>query len=453
MRIVREPRRDRRPGAGRATRRAGRVRRSHAVRRAARRAAAPRRDPGAGRRSTATWCTSSSASARCSAGTRRSSRRAPRSRSRPGCASAWGPRRWPSRARRATATPGRSSSSSTARATTRVLLPRDEHAPAGRAPGHRSRHRLDLVHAQLRIAAGEPLPWTQAELTQRGHAIECRVYAEDPAQDFLPQAGPLLLYREPRGPGIRVDAGVAEGDSVSVHYDPCSQSSSCRANRGRSSSAARRPRCASSPCSAFPRTPRTCSRSCSIPRSPRARSTRASSIARHPALVAAIAARQPPPRPIAAAAASFASPVPRGPPREGHPAVPDPWTTLQGWRPGVSARTLSVRAAGEREITAAVDAKGTWRSTAAYAARETWPGTWHVTSGGRTSPVHVARDEAATGCTPRGRCSGWRSPRRAAAGGRGGRATRQRARRRRCPPRCARCSSRPARPCAPATPS
>ena len=61
---------------------------------------------------------------------------------------------------------------------------------------------------------------TQEALTQRGHAIECRVYAEDPAQGFLPQAGPLLLYREPQGPGIRVDSGVAEGGEVSVHYDP-----------------------------------------------------------------------------------------------------------------------------------------------------------------------------------------------------------------------------------------
>jgi acetyl/propionyl-CoA carboxylase alpha subunit len=79
---------------------------------------------------------------------------------------------------------------------------------------------LDLVHAQLHIAAGEPLPWTQESLVQRGHALECRVYAEDPAQEFLPQAGPLLVYREPRGPGVRVDSGVAEGDEISVHYDP-----------------------------------------------------------------------------------------------------------------------------------------------------------------------------------------------------------------------------------------
>ena len=79
---------------------------------------------------------------------------------------------------------------------------------------------VDLVRAQLAVAAGEPLPWRQAALSQRGHAIECRVYAEDPAAGFLPQAGRLLLYREPSGPGIRVDAGVVEGGEVPVTYDP-----------------------------------------------------------------------------------------------------------------------------------------------------------------------------------------------------------------------------------------
>jgi len=79
---------------------------------------------------------------------------------------------------------------------------------------------VDLVAAQIRIAAGEPLPWPQEHLLQRGHAIEVRIYAEDPARDDLPQAGPLLLYREPSMPGVRVDTGVTEGGEVSVHYDP-----------------------------------------------------------------------------------------------------------------------------------------------------------------------------------------------------------------------------------------
>jgi acetyl-CoA carboxylase biotin carboxylase subunit len=79
---------------------------------------------------------------------------------------------------------------------------------------------VDLVHAQLLVAAGRPLPWQQEQISQRGHAIEARVYAEDPDNGFLPQPGRLLLYREPRMPGVRVDSGVREGDLVSPHYDP-----------------------------------------------------------------------------------------------------------------------------------------------------------------------------------------------------------------------------------------
>jgi len=78
---------------------------------------------------------------------------------------------------------------------------------------------VDLVRAQICIAAGEPLRWTQSDLRQRGHAIEARIYAEDPIS-HLPQAGPLLLYREPSMPGVRVDSGVREGADVGVHYDP-----------------------------------------------------------------------------------------------------------------------------------------------------------------------------------------------------------------------------------------
>ena len=79
---------------------------------------------------------------------------------------------------------------------------------------------IDIVRAQLLVAAGEPLPWPQQSLSPRGHAIEARVYAEDPERGFLPQAGRLLLYREPRHPGIRIDSGVVEGNEISVHYDP-----------------------------------------------------------------------------------------------------------------------------------------------------------------------------------------------------------------------------------------
>ncbi len=79
---------------------------------------------------------------------------------------------------------------------------------------------LDLVKLQFQVAAGEPLPFTQADVQQRGHAIECRLYAEDAANNFLPAVGPLLRFIPPDGPGIRVDAGVQSGDVISIHYDP-----------------------------------------------------------------------------------------------------------------------------------------------------------------------------------------------------------------------------------------
>ncbi len=79
---------------------------------------------------------------------------------------------------------------------------------------------LDLVECQLRIAAGEPLPWRQEEIIQRGASIECRIYAEDPAKNFLPSPGRIARLALPEGPGIRVECGVAEGVEVSVHYDP-----------------------------------------------------------------------------------------------------------------------------------------------------------------------------------------------------------------------------------------
>jgi len=79
---------------------------------------------------------------------------------------------------------------------------------------------VDLVKLQIGIAQGEPLPFAQADLVQRGHAIECRVYAEDPDAGFLPCPGRILALRVPGGPGIRDDSGVEEGDEVPSYYDP-----------------------------------------------------------------------------------------------------------------------------------------------------------------------------------------------------------------------------------------
>jgi acetyl/propionyl-CoA carboxylase alpha subunit len=78
---------------------------------------------------------------------------------------------------------------------------------------------LDLVALQLAIAAGEPLPADLATVPT-AHAIEARLYAEDPENGFLPQVGTVLAYEEPGGPGVRVDSGIEEGSEVSVHYDP-----------------------------------------------------------------------------------------------------------------------------------------------------------------------------------------------------------------------------------------
>ena len=79
---------------------------------------------------------------------------------------------------------------------------------------------VDLVVAQLRVAAGEPLPFRQDDIVQRGAAMECRVYAEDPAKNFLPSPGTVTTLTLPEGEGIRVESGVVAGTTVSVHYDP-----------------------------------------------------------------------------------------------------------------------------------------------------------------------------------------------------------------------------------------
>ena len=79
---------------------------------------------------------------------------------------------------------------------------------------------LDLVQAQLRVAGGDSLPWTQEQVTQRGASIECRIYAEDPAKGFLPSPGRITRLVLPEGPGVRLECGVAEGVEVTVHYDP-----------------------------------------------------------------------------------------------------------------------------------------------------------------------------------------------------------------------------------------
>ncbi len=79
---------------------------------------------------------------------------------------------------------------------------------------------LDLVHLQIRIAAGERLPFTQADVAIRGHAIECRIYAEDPDNNYFPSPGKITVLLQPSGPGVRRDSGMYEGWNVPMDYDP-----------------------------------------------------------------------------------------------------------------------------------------------------------------------------------------------------------------------------------------
>jgi acetyl-CoA carboxylase biotin carboxylase subunit len=79
---------------------------------------------------------------------------------------------------------------------------------------------LDLVHLQIRIAAGEKLPFKQDGIRLRGHAIECRIYAEDPDNNYFPSPGKITLLIAPTGPGIRSDTGMYEGWTVPLDYDP-----------------------------------------------------------------------------------------------------------------------------------------------------------------------------------------------------------------------------------------
>jgi acetyl-CoA carboxylase biotin carboxylase subunit len=79
---------------------------------------------------------------------------------------------------------------------------------------------LDLVKLQIRVAAGEPLPFSQEDVKFSGHAVECRLYAEDPGNQFFPSPGTILSWRAPSGPGIRFDDGVYEGFRVPTEYDP-----------------------------------------------------------------------------------------------------------------------------------------------------------------------------------------------------------------------------------------
>ncbi len=92
---------------------------------------------------------------------------------------------------------------------------------AAKAAGYTNAGTIEyLVHLQIRIAAGEKLPFTQEDVRIRGHAIECRIYAEDPDNNYFPSPGTITALIEPSGPGIRVDSGIYQGWDVPIEYDP-----------------------------------------------------------------------------------------------------------------------------------------------------------------------------------------------------------------------------------------
>jgi len=79
---------------------------------------------------------------------------------------------------------------------------------------------VDLVHQQILIASGEKLSFNQEDIKPKGHSIECRIYAEDPVNNFLPSSGRVLFLKEPQGPGVRHDSGIYSGCDVPIYYDP-----------------------------------------------------------------------------------------------------------------------------------------------------------------------------------------------------------------------------------------
>jgi acetyl-CoA carboxylase biotin carboxylase subunit len=89
---------------------------------------------------------------------------------------------------------------------------------------------LDLVKEQISVAAGNKLSFHQSDLIINGHAIECRIYAEDPSNNFLPSTGQILTYVPPSGPGVRVDSGFDTGSQITVHYDPLISKLICWSN-------------------------------------------------------------------------------------------------------------------------------------------------------------------------------------------------------------------------------
>jgi acetyl/propionyl-CoA carboxylase alpha subunit len=238
-------------------------------------------------------------------------------------------------------------------------------------------HGLDLVHWQLRLAAGEPLTLQPAAIAPRGHAIEARLYAEDPARDFQPTAGPLLRFELPHGPGLRCDRGVRAGDAVSRYYDTLLAKLIAHAPD--------RPTALARLAWALEHTvvhgvTTNLALLHAVVRDPdfQAGRLRTDFLALRPALWAGT----PPPEEVllVAAAADLA----------GWPgtAAADPWTAAGPWRGAAWPRTLHYHAGGRRwEVQAEPLAPGVWRARVA-------DGPWHqLAARGRAGQLQLLLDD------------------------------------------------------------
>jgi 3-methylcrotonyl-CoA carboxylase alpha subunit len=190
---------------------------------------------------------------------------------------------------------------------------------------------LDLVRLQIELAAGHPLALAQEEISPRGHALECRIYAEDPDRDDLPSPGRILAWSMPEGPGVRVDAGVTTGSEVTVHYDPL-LAKVVTWGASRSESVARM-------ADALSR---------GVALGVATNLSRLQAIVAHPAFLAGelhtgfleqywgepIAAAGPPPEALVAAALALHSSTGSGPGPVS--STSDPWTQVGGWRLGAT---------------------------------------------------------------------------------------------------------------------
>jgi acetyl/propionyl-CoA carboxylase alpha subunit len=183
---------------------------------------------------------------------------------------------------------------------------------------------IDLVAGQLDVADGKPLPAAWAGVAPRGHAIECRIYAEDP-ETFLPRSGKILAYEEPSGPGVRVDSGIGAGSVVGIDYDPILAKVIVHAED--------RP-------AAVARMRRALSRYVILGVTTNLRLLRrivASAEFEDGRLDTAFLSRLPPdgapdPPPAAVAAAAWAARSPSARLSGAKPGLPDPWKDASGWR-------------------------------------------------------------------------------------------------------------------------